>query len=87
VLSRSGHVQALVNPPGNSKASFYLNPEHGDDPAEWLDRAVRTPGSWWEDWGDWVLERSGPPRPAPETLGDPDHPPIGAAPGTYVHER
>jgi poly[(R)-3-hydroxyalkanoate] polymerase subunit PhaC len=87
VLSRSGHVQALVNPPGNPKASFYLNPDHGDDPAEWLVGALQTPGSWWEDWADWVLERSGPTRPAPESLGDPNHAPIAAAPGTYVHER
>jgi polyhydroxyalkanoate synthase len=87
VLSRSGHVQALVNPPGNPKASFFRNDDLVEDPAEWLAGAANTPGSWWEDWADWVVERSGPTRPAPESLGDVRHTPLGPAPGTYVHEH
>lgn len=87
VLSRSGHIQALVNPPGNPKASFFHNDDHPDDAAEWLAGAASTPGSWWEDWAGWVLERSGPERQAPETLGDQRHRPLCPAPGMYVHEH
>jgi len=87
VLSRSGHVQALVNPPGGSKASFFLNDHNPADPSEWLDNAVSVRGSWWEDWADWILERSGPSRTKPKALGDRRHPPLDSAPGRYVHEH
>jgi polyhydroxyalkanoate synthase len=87
VLSRSGHIQALVNPPGNPKASFFLNEVNAADPREWLDNAVSVQGSWWEDWASWVRERSGPSRTRPKTLGNRRHPPLDPAPGRYVHDR
>jgi polyhydroxyalkanoate synthase len=84
VLSTSGHIAALVNPPGNEKASYQVNDSNPADPAEWLRGAAKSRGSWWDDWTAWLGERSGPLRPAPAEPGGPVHPPRDPAPGTYV---
>jgi polyhydroxyalkanoate synthase subunit PhaC len=84
VLSTSGHIAAMVNPPGNERASFRVNDALPDDADAWLAGATIAPGSWWEDWAGWLGERSGAERDAPAELGDDDHPPLAAAPGSYV---
>jgi polyhydroxyalkanoate synthase len=86
VLSSSGHIQSLINPPGNPKAKFFLNSELPASPAEWLATAKPEADSWWSDWRQWLAERSGERRPAPDTPGNEQHPPIADAPGTYVAE-
>ena len=86
VLSRSGHIQALVNPPDNPKASFYLNPERPQSAREWLADATTVSGSWWTDWTAWILERSGQARPSRTSLGNSRYPVLDSAPGRYVHE-
>ncbi|MHC6211722.1 PHA/PHB synthase family protein [Rhodococcus ruber] len=85
VLSTSGHVAALVNPPGNPKASFRVGTVDADTPEQWLDRAEVTRDSWWPDYTAWLAARSGPTVPAPATVGGAAHSPLDAAPGTYVH--
>jgi len=87
VLSSSGHIQSLVNPPGNPKASYRVDGPDGTDAQEWLRGATEVRGSWWEDWSGWVGERSGERIPAPGRLGSELHPPMDAAPGLYVHQR
>src|SRR5271156_3354767 len=87
VLSTSGHVQALVNPPGNPKASYRAGAADPEDPAQWLESAQTFSGSWWEDYVGWVAERSGPEVDAPKTLGGENFPPLGPAPGSYVMEK
>src|ERR1700751_1114952 len=59
VLSTSGHVQAIVNPPGNPKASYRAGPVDAEDPAQWLESAQQFPTSWWQDYAGWLAERSG----------------------------
>jgi polyhydroxyalkanoate synthase len=86
VLSTSGHIAALVNPPGNPKASYRVNDELPDDAEAWLASATQTPGSWWGDWTGWLAEHSGSEREAPTELGGEGHPRLQAAPGTYVRE-
>jgi polyhydroxyalkanoate synthase len=86
VLSNAGHIAALVNPPGNPKASYYLGPAPGPDPDNWLQAAKKYTGTWWEVWADWTLKRSGAERTAPRALGSERFPMLDAAPGTYVHE-
>ena len=83
-LSRSGHIQSLVNPPGNPKMSVALGPEPGPDPDEWLARSESVPGSWWEQWARWAALRSGVKRPAPRHLGNERHPAMEDGPGQYV---
>ena len=87
VLSSSGHVQSIVNPPGNAKASYHTNPRRPRDPAAWLARAEKHAGSWWEHWSRWLVARSGQPRPARAALGNDAHPERDRAPGRYVLER
>lgn len=84
VLSNSGHIQALINPPDNPKASYYTNEDNPADPAEWLAGAGKVTSSWWVDWADWTLARSGGQRNKPRTLGSKAHPTVVAAPGEYV---
>jgi len=87
VLSTSGHIQALVNPPGNPKASYRAGPVEAEDPAQWLESAQKLPDSWWLDFLHWLGERSGPEVDAPKTLGGEGFPPLGPAPGSYVMEK
>ena len=86
VLSTSGHIAALVNPPGNEKASYRIGDALPDEPEEWLAKAATTPGSWWDDWQAWLEARSGGKRSARKRLGGRGHRPLGDAPGSYVKE-
>jgi polyhydroxyalkanoate synthase len=86
VLSTSGHIAALVNPPGNEKASYRVNQDLPEDPDAFLQGAATHPGSWWQDWTDWLGERSGGTRAARKTLGAKGLRPLDPAPGKYVRE-
>ena len=86
VLSHSGHIASLVNPPGNPKAHYWTGRTPGADPEEWLAGAERQQGSWWEAWADWITARSANPRPRPETHGSERYPVLGSAPGLYVRD-
>jgi polyhydroxyalkanoate synthase len=88
VLSSSGHIQSIVNPPGpTAKASYFTNSEHPADSKQWLASAKKQPGSWWDHWRDWLGERSGELQPAPPSLGNEQFAPGAPAPGTYVRAR
>jgi len=87
VASNSGHIQALVNPPGNLKARYFTNPDLSGTAAEWLEGAKEQKGSWWTHWGEWLGKRSGAKRPAPTEQGSAKYRPIVAAPGRYVHQK
>jgi polyhydroxyalkanoate synthase subunit PhaC len=84
VLSSSGHIQALVNPPGNGNARFLVNESLPGNADEWLAGAEERSGTWWDHWLDWLAERSGDERRAPRTLGSAAHLPLDPAPGLYV---
>jgi len=87
ILSTSGHVAAMVNPPGKPKASFYTNEDHCPDANAWLTGAETNQGSWWEDAVAWLAQRCGELQPAPEQTGSTRFPPRAAAPGTYVFDK
>jgi polyhydroxyalkanoate synthase subunit PhaC len=87
VLSTSGHVAAMVNPPEGAKASYQIAKECPEDPQEWLHRAETCHGSWWPDYADWLGERCGEQRAAPRELGGSGLAPICEAPGTYVYDH
>jgi poly[(R)-3-hydroxyalkanoate] polymerase subunit PhaC len=86
VLSYSGHIASLVNPPGNPKAHYWTGGSPGADPEQWLAGAHRQQGSWWEAWADWITARSGDLQPAPEELGSERYAVLGPAPGFYVRD-
>jgi len=86
VLSTSGHIQALVNPPApDSRASYRIADAATTEPEEWLTSAAMHQGSWWPNYAGWLAERSGERRAAPKALGSARHAAGGRAPGSYVH--
>ncbi|MEN5300735.1 alpha/beta fold hydrolase [Pseudomonas sp. TWI628] len=88
VLSNAGHLQSLVNPPGNPKSFYYAAPATAEAPEAWLQNAgERQQGSWWPHWREWIGQRSGDSRVAPKKLGSRNYRPLGPAPGTYVMAR
>jgi polyhydroxyalkanoate synthase len=85
VLSHSGHIQAILNPPGNPKAKFYRNPKKPPaDVDAWMAGAEEQAGSWWPYWIAWLKKRSGKEIAAPTVLGSAAHPAGDPAPGRYV---
>lgn len=87
VLSSSGHVQSLINPPGNAKAKYFIGAESAVTAEDWLAGAQAASGTWWEHWQDWLAARSGARIDAPAALGNAGHPELEDAPGLYVLER
>jgi poly[(R)-3-hydroxyalkanoate] polymerase subunit PhaC len=87
VLSSNGHIAALVNPPGNPKASYHVGKVDESDPAAWLEGAEKKSDSWWPDFVTWLGERSGRKVAAPSALGGADMTVIEPAPGSYVREH
>jgi polyhydroxyalkanoate synthase len=90
VLSTSGHIASMVNPPSNPKATFQTAPDSRDypaDPGEWLSRAQTEAGSWWPDYGSWLAQRSGGEKERPDKLGGGGFRPGELAPGGYVLDR
>lgn len=85
VLSTSGHIAAVANPPGNPKASFRTASDNPPDPADWWGQATTERGSWWPDYVGWLDQHSGGGEQArPRRLGDAGFRPMDPAPGTYV---
>lgn len=84
VVSNSGHIQALLNPPGNPKSRYMTNSMSTDNAQEWLENATENEGSWWDLWTEWLGERSGQMRNAPRKLGNAKHPTLDKAPGLYI---
>jgi polyhydroxyalkanoate synthase len=87
VLSNSGHIQSIINPPGNPKANYVENPQLSGDPRAWYYDGKHVDGSWWPQWLEWIQARSGTRRETRMALGNAKYPPLEAAPGTYVRVR
>ena len=85
VLSNGGHIQAILNPPGNPKASYLTSNKLPAAAADWRESATQVPGSWWTLWHEWLAVRSGDTRSPRKHTGNAAHPPLEAAPGRYVH--
>jgi polyhydroxyalkanoate synthase len=87
VLSSSGHIQSIVNPPSNPKAKYFLNDSLPEDAESWLAGATEHAGSWWEHWSRWYAQHGGAEVAAPPAPGSARHPAGDPAPGRYVHQR
>ena len=86
VLSSSGHIAAIINPPTNPKAKFRVAESNPATAEEWLKGSTTEAGSWWPDFSKWAGERGGGKVTAPKTLGNETFPPLDPAPGTYISE-
>jgi polyhydroxyalkanoate synthase len=85
VLTSSGHIAGIVNPPG-PKRRHWTNAELSADPEAWKLEADLHQGSWWEDWAAWIAERAGAQR-EPPPLGSERYRALADAPGSYVLQR
>jgi polyhydroxyalkanoate synthase len=70
IMSNSGHILAILNPPGNAKANYFVNARCPADPEQWLAGVQPRSGSWWEDYQAWLGKRAGEQKPAPQELGN-----------------
>jgi polyhydroxyalkanoate synthase subunit PhaC len=87
VLTSSGHIQSLVNPPGSPRMSVMTGADTDRGADQWMAQSDESPGVWWEQWAKWQACRAGAERKAPNSLGSPTHPALVAAPGDYVRNR
>nr|WP_314525620.1 class II poly(R)-hydroxyalkanoic acid synthase [uncultured Pseudomonas sp.] len=87
VLSSSGHIQSILNPPGNPKSRYMTSSEMAANAEEWQENSTKHTDSWWLHWQAWQAERSGKLKKSPTSLGNKTYAAGEAAPGTYVHER
>ena len=85
-LANAGHLQSIINLPGQAKSYFLTDKVGGTDADAWAAAATRVEGSWWPHWMAWMHVRSGERVPAPKKLGSRKHKPGAAAPGEYVLE-
>ena len=83
VLSQSGHIAGIVNPPSKRKYGHYTNDDVTLDAETWLKGAEFTEGTWWMRWDSWLKKRSGA-RVAARAPRSDDFPPLADAPGNYV---
>jgi polyhydroxyalkanoate synthase len=86
VLSGSGHIAGMINPPAANKYGYWTNDASAASADEWFAGAEQHDGSWWNDWREWIapfLGREVPPRvPGRGKLRV-----IEAAPGSYARLR
>jgi len=87
VLSTSGHIASMVNPPDNPKATFQVADENPADPALWLATASTEGGSWWPHYSSWLAARSDGEKKSRANAGNKRFAVLDPAPGTYVHDR
>jgi polyhydroxyalkanoate synthase len=87
VLSGSGHIAGVVNPPSSGKYQFWTNDNIRDVTlSDWLKAAHEHKGSWWPDWREWLETIDAEQVPA-RAVGTEALPPIEDAPGSYVRVR
>jgi polyhydroxyalkanoate synthase len=87
VLSGSGHIAGVVNPPAAGKYQYWTNDNIQDVTlADWIKGAQEHKGSWWPDWRQW-LESIDPEHVAAREAGAAALPGIEDAPGSYVRVR
>lgn len=84
VLSNSGHIAGVVNPPSPKSRHSVAQPGPlPTDPTTWQDGATEHRASWWEDWTPWIAARAGE-QVTPPRIGSDEHPVLQEAPGSYV---
>ena len=86
IVSESGHIAGIINPPSRNKYGHYTNDTRMVDADDWMQGATRHDGSWWPRWEAWLAKRSGKGVPA-RIPGNAGYEILVSAPGTYVRIR
>lgn len=90
VLSGSGHIAGIVNPPNKKKYGHWTNDKLPETPDAWFAGAQKNEGSWWPNWQEWVTSNK---YANPETMVDAREPGTGKlkaledAPGSFVKTK
>jgi polyhydroxyalkanoate synthase len=87
ILSQSGHIAGIINPPSKKKYGHYTNDTWAETADEWQEDATFNEGSWWPQWEKWLKSRSGKMVAARVPGATKSHPVLDAAPGKYVSEK
>jgi len=87
VLTESGHVAGIVNPPSARRRGFWRGPPPTTTADAWIAAAQHVGGSWWQDWAGWQAGHAGRWRAAPARPDNAQHPVIEPSPGRYVLEH
>ena len=83
MVAGSGHIAGVINPPSAGKYYYLTNEQEPDDFETWMATARKRPGSWWNDWHNWLFRRSGRKVPA-RVPGEGGLKALEPAPGSYV---
>ncbi|MEM9426824.1 MAG: class I poly(R)-hydroxyalkanoic acid synthase [Pseudomonadota bacterium] len=86
IMSESGHIAGIVNPPSKNKYGHYMNDAWPEAATEWREGAEYHQGSWWPTWEKWLKSRSGKQVPQRVPGSKKGYPVLAPAPGTYVVE-
>ncbi|WP_114417904.1 PHA/PHB synthase family protein [Marinospirillum perlucidum] len=87
VLSGSGHIAGIVNPPAKNKYGYWTNDKLAPTPEAWFAGAEKNEGSWWPLWQEWMEENKYADPAAQVAARKPEEGKldvIEAAPGSYV---
>ncbi|OOG75608.1 class I poly(R)-hydroxyalkanoic acid synthase [Sinorhizobium sp. A49] len=85
VLSGSGHIAGVVNPPDKGKYQFWTGGPPKGEFDDWVKAAKETPGSWWPHWHQWIEKLDKKRVPARKPGGTLNT--LEEAPGSYVRAR
>lgn len=86
VLTGSGHIAGVVNPPGLKKYQYWTGSEPTGSFEDWFANAQEHPGSWWPHWQKWIEQQHAKKVPARQ-VGTRKNKPLEDAPGSYVKVR
>ena len=86
IMTQSGHIAGIVNPPSKGKYGHYTNDDLSLGHEDWLKGADFTEGSWWPRWEKWLKKLSGKMIPA-RIPGEDGREILCDAPGTYVVKK
>ncbi len=87
VLSGSGHIAGIVNPPAAKKYGYWTNRKKAKTADNWFEGATQHEGSWWPDWNDWVTKQGAGKKVPARVPGDGKLKALEDAPGSYVKVR
>jgi polyhydroxyalkanoate synthase len=87
-LAASGHIAGSINPASKNRRSYWVNDSEASlTPDEWVAGATEKKGSWWPNWAEWLVPRSGKQVAPPKKPGGKTYKEIEPAPGRYVKAR
>ena len=85
VLSESGHIAGIINPPSKGKYGHFTCDDLSVGPDSWKEKSEFHKGSWWNRWAKWAARRSGAKQSA-QFIQEREREVLAPAPGIYVVE-